>query len=114
MSPRIFIACECLIELERFISESSLQGPVLVAGDFNAHFGEQEGQRGSGGKNIQGVMLIELMSRCRLSAVTMGCISQGPSHTYESGNVRTTVDYILADLEASAMLLSCRTQRWLI
>ena len=67
--------CECLIELERFISESSLQGPVLVAGDFNAHLGEQGGQRGSRDQNIQGVMLMELMSRCGLSTVTMGCIA---------------------------------------
>ena len=31
-----------LVELERVISESELQGPVMVLGDFNAHLGERD------------------------------------------------------------------------
>ena len=31
-----------LVELERVISESELQSPVMVLGDFNAHLGERD------------------------------------------------------------------------
>ena len=33
---------EHLVELERVISESELQGPVMVLGDFNAHLGGRD------------------------------------------------------------------------
>ena len=41
---------EHLVELERVISESELQGPVVVLGDFNAHLGGEAG----GEQNLQG------------------------------------------------------------
>ena len=34
-------------------------------------------------------------------------LSSGPSFTYISGDVRTTVDYILADVEATSLMSGC-------
>ena len=36
---------DCLVELERVISESECLGPVFVVGDFNAHLGSMWGPR---------------------------------------------------------------------
>jgi len=50
--------------------------------------------------NVQGVLVSEVMERCNPSAVSVGSLFSGPSFTYLSGDVRTTVDYILAYVEA--------------
>ena len=49
---------------------------------------------------MQGVLVSEVMERCNPSAVSVGSLFSGPSFTYLSGDVRTTVDYILAYVEA--------------
>ena len=89
---------EHVIELERVISESELLGPVAVLGDFNAHLGGLGGHVGVGESNLQGVLLQDVMDRCSLSAVSLGSLASGPGYTYCSGEVRTTVDYILMDV----------------
>ena len=96
---------EHLVELERVISESELQGPVMVLGDFNAHLGGEA----VGEENLQGALLQEVLERCSLSAVSQGAMASGPGYTFCSGDVRTTVDYILMDVEAALMVVSCRT-----
>ena len=48
------------------------------------------------------------MERCNLSAVSAGSLSSGPNFTYLSDDVRTTVDYILADVEATYLMSDCR------
>ena len=98
-----------LIELERVVSESELLGPVVVVGDFNAHLGELGGPRGLGNPNQQGVLLFGLMERCNLSAVSLGSCASGMLHTYQSGCTKTTVDYVLMNLEAVSMRISCET-----
>ena len=100
---------EHLVELERVVSESELLGPVVVVGDFNAHLGELGGLRGLGNPNQQGVLLFDLMERCNLSAVSLGSCASGMLHTYQSGSTKTTVDYVLMDLEAVSMMISCET-----
>ena len=100
---------EHLQELERVISDAALVGAVAVLGDFNAHQGSCGGSRGVGELNIQGVLLQELMDRCRLSAVSLGSVAKGPKHTYCGGENHTTADYIQMDLRASASLASCLT-----
>ena len=91
------------------ISDAALVGAVAVLGDFNAHLGSCGGSRGVGERNIQGVLLQELMDRCGLSAVALGSLAKGPKHTYCGGENHTTVDYILMNLRASASLASCLT-----
>ena len=95
-----------LIELERVISESAQLGPVIAAGDFNAHLGSVWGLRAP---NVQGVLLGELLDRCKLHATSISETASGPSHTYRSGDIVTTVDYIIADIEASSCIEHCWT-----
>ena len=47
---------DSLIELERVISESECWGPVIVAGDFNAHLGPTWGTRAHSDPNLQGIL----------------------------------------------------------
>ena len=96
-----------LVELEWVISESMLLGPVAVLGDFNAHFGDPNTHRGASVLNIQGMLLQEVMDRCNLTAVSLGCLSSGPKYMYCSGGAHTTVDYILADVAATSLMSSC-------
>ena len=100
---------EHLIELERAISESSLLGSVIVLGDFNAHLGRLGGIRGRGETNVQGVLVNDMLARCHLNAVSLGCAATGPLHTFVSSSKETTVDCILADEEATSMLSQCCT-----
>ena len=44
---------------------------------------------------------------CSYNAVSLGEAVSGPDYTYHSGNSSTTVDYILADVEASSCVESC-------
>ena len=74
-----------LIELERVISESAHMGPVIIAGDFNAHLGSMWGPRAHRSPNVQGILLGELLDRENLHAVSLSEFATGPSHTYCSG-----------------------------
>ena len=65
------------------------------------------GVKGLGDPNVHGLVVSEVMERCNLSAVSVGSWSSGPSFTYMSGDVRTTVDYVLADVEATSLMSSC-------
>ena len=98
-----------LIELERVISESAHMGPVIIAGDFNAHLGSMWGPRAHRSPNVQGILLGELLDRENLHAVSLSGFATGPSHTYCSGGIFSTVDYILAYIEASSCIECCRT-----
>ena len=84
------------------MSETRLLGPVTVLGDFNAHLEV-------GKQNLQGVLLQEVMERCELSAVSMGAMASGPAYTFCGGEVRSTVDFVLMDVEAASMISSCTT-----
>ena len=99
---------EPLQELERNISDFVLLGPVIILGDFNAHLGSLGGVRGSGNPNLQGDLLSDIMDRHKLCTVSQCEWATGPLHTYVSGNIMTTVDYIIASL-AISMILSCKT-----
>lgn len=97
-----------LLELERIISDSILIGPVIILGNFNAHLGPLGGVRGSGNPNIQGILLADIMDR-HTCAVSQCEWATGPLHTYASGNSMTTVDYIIASLNATSIISSCVT-----
>ena len=104
----IGLYCDCLIELEKVISKSDCMGPVIVADDFNAHLGSILGPRVVCNPYLQGVLLGYLLDRCKLHAVSLCESVSGPNYTYKSGETCTTVDYILADIEASSCIDSCR------
>lgn len=98
-----------LQELERIITDSILLGPVIILGDFNAHLGSLGGVRGTGNPNLQGILLSDIMDRHNLCAVSQCEWATGPLHTYVSGNSMTTVDYIIASLDATSIISSCKT-----
>ena len=83
---------DTLAELEKVISDSTnLWGP-----------------RGSTTANTQGVLLGELLGRCKLHATSLSNSASGPEYSFHSGDRFTTIDYILTDVEAS----SCTEQCW--
>ena len=71
---------EHLVELERVISESELQGPIMVLGDFNAHLGGEA----VGEENLQGALLQEVLERCSLSAVSQGAMLASLQQNFSS------------------------------
>ena len=98
---------DSLIELDRIILGAEHWGPVMVAGDFNAHLGPSCSPRAHMKPNAQGVLFAEVLNRCTLHATSLGEAVSGPNYTYHSGNFMTTVDYIFADIEASACVEHC-------
>ena len=68
-----------IIELENAISILQSDGPVLVVGDFNAHLGEAGGVRGHGSMNAHGQLLMDLICRTDLYAVSLSHTASGPS-----------------------------------
>ena len=54
---------------------------VIVAGDFTAHLGP----RAHKSPNVQGVLLGEVLDRCKLHAVSLGEAALGPDYTYLFG-----------------------------
>ncbi len=60
------VFAECLSVLESLVCDSKRLGPVIVAGDFNAHLGTLGGPRGLGSPNQQGFLVKELIDRTYL------------------------------------------------
>ena len=72
------------------------------------HLGAIGGVRGSGEPNQQGVLLSDLLDRCEMYAPSLSAIARGPSYTFwRSSDIRTTVDYVQADCEASHHVQEC-------
>ena len=65
------------------------------------------GPRAQYDPHFQGILLGDL-NRCKLHVVSLDESVSGSNYTYKSGNTDTTVDYILADIEASSCINSCR------
>ena len=80
-----------LQDLEDIIISQMKLGPVLVAGDMNAHLGEG----GSCAENNQGKSLSHLMDRCSLFSVTTSNITNGPNYTFFRENCHSLIDLIL-------------------
>ena len=59
---------------------------------------------------MQGVLLNDMLHRCYLNTISLGSAASGLGYTYISGNIQTTVDYIIADKEATSMLSYCQTR----
>ena len=96
----------CLTELEQLVMESKRMGPTIVMGDFNAHLG---GPRGEGSPNYQGYLLQQHILKCDVFVASQSEYAFGPSHTFQRGDIRTTIDYIMMDISAASLLESCGT-----
>ena len=60
---------------------------------------------------MQGVLVQGLLERCQLSAVSEGLMSSGATYTYLKDELRTTIDYILMDLDVASMMI-CQKHPW--
>ena len=100
---------DTLVDIEKIISDSTILGPVVVAGDFNAHLGKLWRPCASSTANCQGLLLGELLNRCELHATSLSSTTSGQEYTFHSGDRFTTVDYILTDVEASSCVDQCWT-----
>ena len=98
----------CLTELEQLVCESRQLGPTVVLGDFNAHLGNLGGPKGNGNTNIQG-LLHQHIVKSDLFVALLSEIAYGPSHIFQSGDTKTTIDYIMLDVCAASLLESCGT-----
>ena len=80
-------------QLEDTIIAYNQLGPVMVAGDFNAHIGSSS-ELGSS-TNTQGQLLIQLMDRCSLYPVTLSSLMKGPRYTFFRDNTESLIDLVL-------------------
>ena len=102
----------CLTELEQLVCESMQLGPIAVMGDFNAHLGNLGGPKGEGSPNQQGLLLQEQIIKNDLFVASLSELAHGPHHTFQSGDVRTIIDYIIMlDVNAASLMviMSCGT-----
>ena len=89
-------------ELNCAVCALQTQGPVLLAGDFNAHLPNT-----CTSPNQQGKLLNDLIDQNHLYPVSCSSIVSGPNYTYFSGPSTTTVDYIFLDVALSSYVNSC-------
>lgn len=100
----------CLIDLEQLVYESKQLGPTTILGDFNTHLGCLGGPKGSGNPNSQGILLQRHnIVESDLFVASLSEMAYGPSHTYQSGDTRITIDYIMLDVSSASPLVSCGT-----
>ena len=95
--------------LEQLVYESRQLGPTVVMGDFNAHLGSLGGPKGVGTPNHQGLLLQQHIIKSDLFVASLSDIAYGSPHTFQSGDTRTTIDYIMLDVSAASLLESCGT-----
>ena len=84
---------------------------MVIVGDFNAHLGSLGGVRGQGNPNQQGILLHQFLVRCKLYAVSLSALSEGPQYTYWRSATQTTADYIIARLDTSNHIQHCFTHQ---
>ena len=82
-------------------------GPVIIMGDFNAHISTVIYPRENKSSNIQGDLLLSMMTRTDHYAVSLCPPYCCPNYTYLSGGISTTMDYCLINCWAAHLVSSC-------
>lgn len=100
---------EYLLELETIVTALQSEGPVIVAGDFNAHIGTLGCGRGRDPPNHTGRLLLDVICRCDLFVASLLEDAAGADYTYAEGSHRTTVDYCITDSCLAHSITSCTT-----
>ena len=97
-----------LESVEHIISQLNSHGPMIVVGDLNAHLGSRDpdAQNACNSRGLQWNSVIHFHS---LYNVSLGCLSSGPMYTFSSGENTSTVNYVLANQDASRGIRSCIT-----
>ena len=94
--------------VDQVICQVSPSSPFIVAGDLNCHLGHLGGPTSSDCFNSRGLQWKELID-CHSLYVTSSNITTGPSHTYYSNGIATTLDYMIGNLTNSSLVTSCCT-----
>ena len=95
---------EELNTIEAVCCSQEKKGPVLIAGDFNAHLGPLGVPRVLGSPNLPGFALKEFIDRNLLFAASCADFASGPYYTCTT---QTTVDYVLVTTACSFLITSC-------
>lgn len=93
--------------VDESLSKIHPSSPVLLVGDLNCHLGHLGGPRSSDTPNSRGWKWKELIDHHSLYVPSLSSLSQGPVHTYHSGSVSSTVDYVVGNHAISQLLTSC-------
>ena len=95
--------------VSQIVSQSDSDAPMIIAGDLNCHLGSLGCPRSNDTPNSRGHKWKDVIDHHTLYVASLSHISSGPIHTYHSGSVSTTVDYVLGNLALSSVLSSCDT-----
>ena len=90
--------------VDNTISQVNPSSPLIVIGNLNCHMG---GPKSSDNPNTRGVQWKELIDRHSLYVPSLSHLAAGPVHTYQNNETATTLDYVIGNLSASAVLNSC-------
>ena len=82
-------------------------GPIVLAGDFNAHVGPPGGPRSLNPQNLYGKLLLELLNRNDLYFTSLNSCTSGPCYTFFRNDIMSTVDYIITDAISAPLVHSC-------
>ena len=81
-----------LSNMEKLVN-SHPHGPIIIAGDYNAHVGPVGGPRYQERQDCQGKLLAELVDRNDLFFISLSGCTKGPHYTFFRDGVSSTTDY---------------------
>ena len=82
-------------------------GPIVLAGDFNAHVGRLGGPRGLNPQNLHGKLLLELVNRNDLYFTSLNSCTNGSCYTFFRNDIMSTVHYIITDAISAPLVQRC-------
>ena len=101
-----------LDELSEVINSREGNCCCIVAGDFNGDIGNKDGGRSSRLATRQGTLVSGFLHRHNLVASNMRLSATGPTHTFESHNAISTLDYIAVPTMIEDKIGECWVSDW--
>jgi len=100
---------EYLHHLEYIIANCQSNGSVIVAGDFNCHFGSEMGPRAWGKTTHNAHKLKCMIDRQSLSIMDLDVMCSGPSYTFHVDGVGTSyIDHCLVSNTLHGNIIACQ------
>ena len=95
--------------LQSVIDVCSRDGVVLIAGDWNAHFGDEYGDRASGVTSTNGKIAMNAIQQHDMYVVDLDSSCQGPTYTYcgENGSV-SYIDHFVMPTRFKDKCIVCK------
>ena len=105
---------EHLAELDLLITKCQLDGEVMVIGDYNCHFGIEQGPRFTGSTTRHGRLMIDMLNSRSMVLVDSLATCVGPTYTFRVDGVgESYIDHcaisrtLLCNVESCAVLEDC-------